>query len=260
MINFAESSSLPADHVEHLMDLEYEYGLRIPGGILSVTTGAHDFYEFSPVVDVVPCGLPRKEYRDQRSPVAHVVLVSPEEALFEDLPHEKTHYARKLGKLSLWVAHPERPEEYGKDAFAKSAAACRGLDPRFSAMDDSEVVEHMLGVEDARAVKADLPARQLGDMINSLEPVAFNQVIRMRETSYAMTKERRALLRSSAATHVQIRDGAMGFTHEIITTPAVRDYALRRTQALGEAIFGTYFQGGFSRLRTFRAYTREGEL
>ena len=237
------------------MEVEYEYGVKLPGGLLSVTPQAHEYYGLQPVVDVVSGGLPRKEYKDQRNPVAHAVIAAPDELCLEDLPHEKTNYARRIGSVMLWVTHSERPAEYARDAFAKSAAACKQVDATLEGMGDEEVISRVLGYDEMLAVRASLPSRQLGDMTNSLEDYMFNQVMYMRETSYPMTDKRREMLRSSSErVNVQTRDPSLGFVHELVTTKAVYDYALRRTYAFSEALFNVYFNGNFADMRTLKTY------
>lgn len=242
MINLAEASSLPPADVEHLLNIEPKYSVKLSGASFAVTQEAHEFYKFAPIVEVANAAPKRISNRDSRTPFLTTTLVAPTE-LPDGTEMRLAQYARHEGVCNIWIAHGQSADEYEASALA---VAERRMWERFPRA-QKHVIDEIVNSPSAReGAKATIRKFHLANILNGLETIALNQVVYMREQSYSATPNRESMLQKDGVLFRGKDLSEKVIMLELFTTRAVTNYARKRAAKLTQQAFNIYFDGDFS--------------
>lgn len=244
-MNHLEQTSLPESYVEQLASTELAYSFKLPGGALSATQQAHEFYGFEPL-EPADTTFTYRPNRDPKTPSIHAILASPHELPREgaDEHGEQTEYLRAIGGVTIWMAHAQTPAEYQADVHARSAGVIGSEADNLPA-----VVKESLMEDITQRIQTEGPKYQLIDMLNAAELTVLLQTAIAREQAYPMTPSRRDMLRqqgSPLSIHSTKPGGRIVYETEFITTKSVQAFALKRTVQMSDGVFGIYHREPFS--------------
>jgi hypothetical protein len=246
MTNFTEVCNIPETDIERLQDIEPEYSVKFGGARLLVTPAAHERYDLTPNATAISDELPPVVEGNPRCPYVVAILAAPNE--LEVGPRMNSTpvipYVRNAGACTIWLQHDLLPKDFDELTVEAVAAALREEYSISEQMADDALIEQYEPQQPQWLRK-----NYLGGILNSLETVAFNQIMYMRESSYAATPSRAALLRQSGIRLTSFVDEEAEPAMDIITTRTVVDYARKRTQKLSQGIFNVFFEGDFNEFR-----------
>ena len=239
-----QPTNMPESDIDALLDVEPEYSVKLGGGRFSVTPEAHEYYGFTPIVDVIKGGLAQISAGNPRTPFINVVLASPHELpkVIDDDKWLTQRYARREGVCHFWMAYPETPQEAEDASFELALEKVRS-EPRLSGMSEAEFRAREPALRQANRPR--MRANYLAEMVKPLEVNAGLQVAYMREASYGATQQRLGTInREGVILRYASKSGEVEL--EMLTTQAVINYARRRAEKLGSEVFGIYFEHDFA--------------